>query len=158
LFEFLRIKGKIRNINLFGLRRYEERRPASYIYFGTALYLLLFFFPQQIAIPCILCACFSDPILGEIRHQFTKKTIYFIGLFLCMCFFLLTWYAAELWVLLFLVPIGGVAAVIGETVKFEYIDDDFMIQILPAIIIMIIWQGLLQINVNILPDRIILPL
>jgi len=85
ILEYLRIKGKIRNSNFFGLRIYEEKRPASYVYFGVALCILLVFFPQQIAIPCILCACFSDPIIGEIRYRLVKKR-HISLVFLSACF------------------------------------------------------------------------
>ncbi|MCK5458904.1 MAG: dolichol kinase, partial [Thermoplasmatales archaeon] len=35
ILEYLRIKGIIRSSNFFGLRIYEEKRPASYVYFGV---------------------------------------------------------------------------------------------------------------------------
>ena len=90
ILEYLRIKGAISSSNFFGLKIYEEKRPASYTYFGVATLVLLLFFPQQIAIPCILCACFSDPIIGEIRYRYGKKDAYIIGFFVCLFFFLIT--------------------------------------------------------------------
>lgn len=158
ILEYLRIKGKICNSNFFGLRIYEEKRPASYVYFGVALCILLVFFPKQIAIPCILCACFSDPIIGEIRYRLGKKKAYVIGFFVCMFFFLITWYTADIPILLLASLLGASAAVVGEAKKFWLIDDDFMIQILPAIILLLLWQGFLFGGINILPAELLLPI
>ncbi len=156
--EYLRIKGIIHSSNFFGLRIYEEKRPASYVYFGVALLILLVFFPQQIAIPCILCACFSDPIIGEIRHRLGKKEAYIGGFLICMFFFLITWHTVDISILLPISILGASAAVIGEAKKFWLIDDDFMIQMLPAVILFLLWQVLLLGGMNILPAELILPL
>ena len=158
ILEYLRIKGKIHSNNFFGLRIYEEKRLASYVYFGVAILILLVFFPQQIAIPCILCACFSDPIIGEIRHRYGKKEAYIIGFLICMFFFLITWHTVDMSIMFFVSIFGASAAVIGEAKKFWLIDDDFMIQILPAVILLILWQGFLFGGINILPAELILPI
>jgi len=156
--EYLRIKGIIRSSNFFGLRTYEEKRPASYVYFGVALLILLVFFPQQIAIPCILCACFSDPIMGEIRHRLGKKEAYIGGFLICMFFFFITWHTVDVSILILISILGASAAVIGEVKKFWLIDDDFMIQMLPAVILFSLWQVLLFGGIDILPAELILPL
>lgn len=156
LIEFFRIKGKLKRSHFFRLRSYEEKRPASYIYFGIAILILLLFFPQQIAIPCILCACFSDPIIGELRNRFGKKNTYVLGFFVCMFFFLVTWYKTEIWIAFSVSIIGGLGALLGEMKKFWFIDDDFMIQILPAILIFVLWQVLKLFNLDILPSELII--
>ena len=157
ILEYFRLKGRIDRNHFFRLRIYEEKRPAGYLYFGVAALILLLFFPQQIAIPCILCACFSDPIIGEIRHHSGIKKAYVIGFFVCVFFFLITWFKADIWIVLLVSIIGGTGALIGEVKKFWLIDDDFMIQILPAILILILWQGLKVTGLDILPAEIILP-
>ena len=156
--EYFRIKGRINRNHFFGLRTYEEKRPAGYLYFGVATLFLLLFFPQQIAIPCILCACFSDPIIGELRYRMGIKEAYIIGFFVCVFFFSVTWFKADIWIVLLVSIIGGTGALIGEAKKFWLIDDDFMMQILPAILILILWQGLKVTGLDILPVEIILPI
>jgi dolichol kinase len=158
ILELIRIKGVVPSSSFFGLRVYEEKRPASYVYFGVATLVLLLFFPQQIAIPCILCACFSDPIIGEIRHRYGKKEAYIIGFFVCMFFFIITWHIAETWIIILISLIGSATAVIGESKKFWLIDDDFMIQMLPATILLLLWQGFLFGGINILPAKLIIPI
>ena len=156
--EYRRLHGDIDHQRFFGLRGYEKRRPASYLYFGFAMLLLLLFFPQQIAIPCILCASFTDPIIGESRFYLGKKQAYLIGFFFSMFFFTMTWYHAEWWILLAVSLLGATGAVIGEGKKLRFIDDDFMIQILPALLLVVLWQALLLLGINILPPPIINPL
>jgi dolichol kinase len=156
--EYHRLRGDLDHQRFFGLRGYEKRRPASYLYFGFAMLLLLLFFPQQIAIPCILCASFTDPIIGETRFYFGKKKAYLIGFFFSMFFFTITWYHAEWWILLTVSLLGATGAVAGEAKKLWLIDDDFLIQILPAVMILVLWQGCLLLGVDMIPPPLILPL
>jgi hypothetical protein len=52
--------------------------------------------------------------------------------------------------------VGATGAVIGETRKFRWLDDDFMIQILPAILIALIWIIASQLGLN-LPEPLLHP-
>ena len=156
LLEYLRISGKIDSKHFFGLRMYEKNRAGSYVFFGVAILLLLIFFPQQIAIPCILCACIADPIMGEVRHRFEKKYVYITGFIVCLLFFMITWYKAAIWLMLLVSIVGAAGAVIGEAKKFWWLDDDFMIQMLPAIFLLAIWLSAQYIGIA-LPEPIIYP-
>ena len=88
ILEVLRLSGKISSNHFFGLRMYEEKRIGSYVFFAVAILILLRFFPQQIAIPCILCATLGDPIIGEIRRRYSMNYVYIL-VFLYVCTFLL---------------------------------------------------------------------
>lgn len=156
--EYNRIQGGFNQQRFFGLRVYERKRPASYLYFGAAALILLLMFPQQIAIPCILCGSFSDPMIGEFRYYLGKKNAYIIGFIGSLFFFLITWYKADLWVIILVSLLGATGTVIGEAKKNSFIDDDFMIQILPAIVILLIWQGILIFGIDILPPPLLYPL
>jgi len=158
MIDYRRIRGELDYQRFFGLRSYEKGRPASYLYFGIGMLLLLLLFPQQIAIPCILCASFSDPIIGESRYYLGKKQAYLIGFLVSLFFFLITWYRADWWAILAVSVVGATGAVVGEAQKLTFIDDDFMIQILPALLLLLVWQGTLFIGINILPAPLILPL
>ena len=156
LLEILRIKGYISSSHFFGLRMYEKKRIGSYVFFAVGILILLTFFPQQIAIPCILCACLGDPIIGEIRRGYNEKYVYFVGFLVCLFFFMITWYKANIWLFLLVSIVGSTGAMIGETKKFKWLDDDFMIQFVPAILIGIIWIAIPLIGFN-YPDQIIYP-
>ena len=155
--EILRIKGKISSDHFFGLRMYEQNRVGSYVFFAVGILILLMLPWQGIAIPCILCACLGDPIIGEVRIHFGRIYGYVLGFLVCMLFFLIVWHDFNL---IFVVPVsivGGLGAIIGESKKFWWIDDDFMIQILPAILLIIIWLSASYIGLNLPPDQIITP-
>ncbi len=139
ILEVLRLTGKISSNYFFGLRMYEKKRIGSYVFFAVAILILLRFFPQQIAIPCILCATLGDPIIGEIRRRFNLKYVYLIGFFMCMYFFIITWFKSDFFLIILVSIVGGFGAIIGETKKFWWLDDDFMIQMIPAILLLIIW-------------------
>jgi dolichol kinase len=156
--EYHRLRGALDHQRFFGLRNYEKKRPASYLYFGIAVLLLFLLFPQQIAIPCILCASFTDPIIGETRYHLGKKKAYLIGFIISLFFFFITWYRAEWWILILVSLIGATGALAGEAKKLRYIDDDFMIQMLPALLLLLFWQGSMTFGFNILPPKIILPI
>jgi len=157
ILEFLRIKGKVSSNHFFGLRMYEKNRVGSYLFFGVAIVTLLLYFPQQIAIPCILCASIGDPVIGEIRSRFGHKSAYAIGFLVCMLFFVVSWYKADFFVMFFVSVVGAFGAVVGEMKKFWWIDDDFMIQMLPAVLLLIIWFSASYIGFS-LPDKIIYPI
>jgi len=157
-FEYLRIKGALRSRTFFGLRMYEQNRPGSYLYFGVAVLLLLFFFPQQIAIPCILCGSLGDPILGELRYRFGKFKAACLGFFFCMLFFSVSWYTADTFIMISVAILGAFCAVVAEAKKFLLLDDDFMIQMVPAVIILVLWLGIKTMGFDILPSVILHPL
>ena len=156
LIEILRIKGFISSEHFFGLRLYEQKRIGSYVFFAVAILILLRFFPQQIAVPCILCACFADPLMGEIRNRFDKKTAIITGFLLCMFFFVFTWYKADPILMIAVGIIGAAGAVIGESKKFFWLDDDFMIQMTPAILLLLVWYLIPIVGLT-APDNIIYP-
>lgn len=157
IIEILRITGKISSDHFFGLRFYEKNRVGSYLFFGMAVLLLLVLFPQQIAIPCILCGCLGDPIIGEIRNNYGKKQAVLIGFLVCMIFFIIAWHNVDLWLIIFLSIFGAGFAVIGEMKKIWWLDDDFMIQILPAIMLFLLILFLNQVGLSIGFENIIHP-
>ncbi len=159
LLEILRLQKKIKQTHFFGLRTYETRRPASYVYFGVGTLLLLLFFPQQIAIPCILCACLADPAIGELRQRLTPLPTTLIGFIICFLFFATTWNTAEPWLIILISTSGATAAILGETLNKPWLDDDLLIQLLPALCLFIIWQLLQALTeVQILPEVILHPI
>lgn len=157
ILEVLRLKGVISNDYFFGLRMYEKNRIGSYLFFGLAVLVLLRFFPQQIAIPCILCGCIADPVMGEIRYRFGKIRVILIGFLICMLFFVVAWYKADLWIVFLVSIVGASGAVLGEVKKFWLLDDDFMIQIVPAVLLIVILLALTQIGVEVSFEQVIYP-
>ncbi|EMR74010.1 dolichol kinase [Thermoplasmatales archaeon SCGC AB-539-N05] len=148
ILEYMRIKGTIEGNHFFGLRMYEKNRVGSYVFFGIGILILLLFFPQQIAVPCILCASLADPLMGEIRYKHGERKVILAGFIVCAFLFAVTWYNAQPLIIVIVTLVGATGAVIGETRKFRWLDDDFMIQILPAILIALIWIIAGQLGIN----------
>ncbi|MBN2066059.1 MAG: dolichol kinase [Candidatus Thermoplasmatota archaeon] len=155
--EIARVQGVISGSHFFGLRMYEQKRVGSYLFFASGIVILLYFFPQQIAVPCILCACLADPIMGEARYRFGKKEAYAIGFLVCLLFFVVTWYKADLWVMMVAAFIGSIGAVLGESVNAWWLDDDFMIQLTPALLLLMFLIGVEAMGVTALPEPVIYP-
>jgi len=152
LIEVLRVKGRI---NLKGLRDYERTRLSGFFYFAIGAIILLIFFPQQIAIPCILCAAFCDPLVGESRKRLGKGTAYAMMFVLSFFIFLLIWSSSTYCIAVSFM--GAAAAVLGEVVKSRWIDDNVLIQLLPASIILICYFIVLHMGINILPVVVLTP-
>ena len=158
VFEVMRIRKLIKNHKIFGLREYEENRFGSYLYFGIGAAILLLFFPQQIAIPSILGAAFVDPAIGELRSKTGKMTAYTVGFTLSLFFFSFTWLTAP-FPFSFIAPvIGAFGAVVGEIKKFRWVDDDLLIQLIPAVLLGILYLLTGLLGVAFLPSEIIHPL
>jgi len=128
IIEILRLKGKI---NLIGMRDYEKNRISGFFFFATGAAILLNFFPCQIAVPCILCASFADPIVGELKRKMRKEIAYVVMFVFSFVVFLIILdnstmppFTASM--------LGAASVVLGEIMGCRWIDDDLLIQILPA--------------------------
>ena len=156
ILEISRLKGFVNSDHFFGLRMYEKNRIGSYVFFALAILILLRFFPQPITIPCILCACLGDPLIGEIRYRFSTRYVYVMGFLICMIFFLISWYKADPFLMILVGIVGAFGALIGEVKKFWWLDDDFMIQMFPAVLLAFIWLAIPHIGFS-YPGEIIYP-
>jgi uncharacterized membrane protein len=96
--------------------------------------------------------------MGESRYYLGKKRAYLIGFIVSFFIFLVTWYQADWWILILVSLLGATGALIGEVKKLKHVDDDFMIQILPALLLLLVWQGGVAFGVCILPPKMILPI
>lgn len=155
--EIARVRGVISSNHFFGLRMYEQKRVGGYLFFALGIVILLYLFPQQIAVPCILCACLADPIMGETRYHLGKKEAYLIGFLVCLLFFVVTWYKADLLVMMIAALTGSCGAVLAESFNIWWLDDDFMIQIIPALLLLALLIGSKAMGMTVLPEPIIYP-
>ena len=135
LFDLLRLNKKIYFPKSEIFRHYEHKRLGSYVYFGFGILLLFLFFPEHIAVPCILCASISDPLMGELRYYFGKNTSFLGGFMLSFLFFFIFLSITSFFVLVFTALVGAAMVVFSEHIAGFWLDDDLLIQIIPAIII-----------------------
>lgn len=130
--EIIRLQGKLSKAFLFPFRKYETYRVGAHIWLGASAIFLLLFFPQQIAAPCILAVCFADPVIGELRKR-NKVAGVMSGFIICLGIFALFDYSLYLALLL-----GGLA-VAAESLRVKSIDDNLLMPLIPAIIILVGW-------------------
>ncbi len=141
-----------RDIKISCLRDYEERRVGGYVYFGMGSAILLLFFPQQISIPCIVSTSLADPLAGEMR-KLGLVPASVSSMLLSFFIFFSTWLSSP--IALQIAVLGALSTTASEFVKSRYIDDDLLMQIVPAILMYIVYFYL---GKEILPDRIIYPM
>ncbi|KAA0007547.1 MAG: dolichol kinase [Thermoplasmata archaeon] len=141
-----------RDIKISCLRDYEERRVGGYVYFGMGSAILLLFFPQQISIPCIVSTSLADPLAGEMR-KLGLIPASVSSMLLSFFIFFSTWLSSP--IALQIAVLGALSTTASEFVKSRYIDDDLLMQIVPAILMYIVYFYL---GKEILPDRIIYPM
>lgn len=127
--EAYRILGGVSTEAFFGLREYERYRISGYVYFASSVVLLLYAFPPAIAAACIVGAAIGDPILGEFRRAKREHAGWAATLAFGTIVFAALGFHPSLAVL------GGGLLVAGELWKNRYLDDDFMMPILPAVVL-----------------------
>lgn len=133
-FEIIRLwKG----ITFFGLRPHETNQIASFAWAAAGVTLLLWLFPQDIASAALVAMALVDPLAGELRASKIRDKVtittsiaaYFI-LFFVVCALAGDRGAAAC---LFLAIIASVVAIPSEWFDLKYVDDDFLMLVLPAL-------------------------
>jgi hypothetical protein len=155
LMEVLRLTGKW-DLSLY--RDYEQYRVSAPFWFSATTACVILLTPQWFAVPCILCVTFADPVLGELRvREFRYYPI--IGIIMCTAAFMIYSYPIIIAVLL------GLAATLAEIIQSrEYnkssvlfisglLDDNFLMQFIPALFIALIWLTGSQLGFQWLPPE-----
>lgn len=135
-FESFRIQMSLK---IIGMRPYEYSRLSGFAWAFMGMATVDLFFPFYIALPSLLSMALMDPLAGEMRLRgMANKTIIiwplsFLIFAVCMVFFhmqpLLTMlYAAG----------GSTAAWLSEHFKFKAVDDDYLMTVLPAAVIILL--------------------
>lgn len=117
----------------FGLREYEKKRPAGYFWGATGYVLALLLFEQRFAMITILGTTLVDPILGEMRASQWKQMGPPVGF---IAWSVVAYACAVLVPLptpLLLIPVGALIAVFVEAPKVPYVDDNFVMNIVPLL-------------------------
>lgn len=124
--EILRLSGRLRTESFFGLREYERRRVSGYLYAAYSFAALLLFFPQTLAVPCIVGAAIGDPIIGELRAAGKASAAWGAGIVFVGGVFLVSGWT-PVWA-----AIAGALATSAEHWKFRHVDDDLLMPLVPA--------------------------
>ena len=164
------------SIIFMGLHEHERNHVASYLWFTSGAMLLILIFPQQISAPCIVATALGDPVIG-LTKPLRRRFIFSIAFLICLIVFIIFKYEILLAVL------AAIITFIAESFEFKVrlrlrpnlfwsrskhqfskfrslfdflfrTDDDFMMQVIPAIILSIIFLVFPQL----LPPKVLFPL
>ncbi len=134
--EILRFK---RGIKIIGLRDYEEKRIAGFVWFASGSCLLLGLYeldlvPQNFVIGTIIMAAYTDPLIGESTKKWGDNIGIVSGL---ACSFVIY----QIIIGGFFYPIiGSIVAVAVEKPKIKWFDDDFAMQLFPILAMCILYS------------------
>ena len=134
VFEVIRLwKG----ITFFGLRPHEKYQIASFAWAAAGVTLLLWLFPEDIASGALVAMALVDPLAGELRASKIKDSvtisaslIAYFALFFVICALVGD---RGLVVCISLAVVGSAVAIPSEWVEVRYVDDDFLMLVLPAL-------------------------
>jgi dolichol kinase len=119
---------------IIGIREYEYDRFSAASWAALALVLALLFFPYQLAAPAIIGMAWVDPLIGELRRHKSKlyplvPTVVYLSLT-----FAILWYFFGLTTTVIIASAVATGLAIGiERVRTKYIDDDFLMTIVPLL-------------------------
>ena len=126
-----------RGFTVLGLRPHETDQIASHAWAATAIVLVLWLFPHDIATAALVGMAFVDPLAGEMRSAKLRMRM-IVGVssiaYLCLAIVaLLVWNERLLPEILLLGIVGMLTAIPSEYFKFRHIDDDFLMAVIPAV-------------------------
>lgn len=124
------------------IRPYEERRVASYVYYGIALAVAVLFFPKPIAAVVVLGTAWVDPLAGELRlrrvssaAQWGVPAVVYAVLGFSALRLAGAWPLAGCAVAAI---IAAIVAVIAERPRHRWYDDDLAMTLVPAIALVLL--------------------
>ena len=128
-----------KGIKIVGMRDYEKDRIASFVWFASGACLLLLLYeldlaPQSFVIGTIIMASYTDPVIGEANKKYGEKWGIILGL---GCSFII--YQLIIGVLFYAI-IGSIVAVIAERPKIKWFDDDLAMQIIPIVVMCLLYS------------------
>ncbi len=135
--EVFRLKFKW---TLLGHRVHEARTISSFAWGVLSLCLVLLFAPgKEYAIPIIWSCALVDPLLGELRRtELNRDLVMLIGMIVVA----LIWWLATVWLgtAWQLALLMGPLIVGLEAPNFRWIDDNALMQIVPLLIILLLYD------------------
>ena len=133
-FESIRIW---KNWTFMGLRPHEKGHLASHAWAAAGLVIVLWLFPKDIASAAIVGWALVDPVLGELRSRkmsdLSVITLSFAAYFVLAVAMFVLWNERGALELVALSLVGAAVAIPAEWAEIRYVDDDFMMSVLPAL-------------------------
>lgn len=124
---------------VYGGRPYEMNRPSALALGALALTICFIFFPKHLVIPSVLTMALVDPFIRLVRgntHIYPYLPLFFAVVIFYTCFSLLTG-----WSFAYRLPmalLGGAIAIAVERPHLNWLDDDFLLLLVPTIVLYVI--------------------
>lgn len=130
--EALRLKtGKV----FFGLREYEKKRVSAFAWFAIGMSIALLWFEMVYVVPVVIGMAFIDPLIGEIKRKnerfYPILPIVIYGTIMFTCLLILS--EMSIGPLILLTFVATFFAILAERWNIKYIDDDFLMIIIPLL-------------------------
>lgn len=132
-----------RRATFFGLRPHEKDSIASFAWAAAGITIALWLMPWEIATPVLIGMGLVDPLAGELRRTSSPVWLTFllpIAVYMTICAVAMgTLTEAALPMLLAISTVGAFLAVAAERWRSTYVDDDFLMIIVPGLFMSLIW-------------------
>jgi dolichol kinase len=128
----------------FGLREYEGRQLSAYTWAGIGMTMALILFPMAFVICAVVGMGWTDPLIGELRQKWKKAypalpiLVYFTITISCLRIFS----DISLWSQFFLAGIATAVALLSERPALKYVDDDFLMLMVPLLVMTGVYEYL----------------
>jgi dolichol kinase len=124
-----------KGMTFLGLRPHEKNQIASFAWAAAGI-TAVWLSPHDIASAALVGMALVDPLAGELRSagvHVRKRTAASLVAYFAICLgILLAWDVRPVIELLLLSSVATVLAVASEGVKTRYVDDDFLMSVVPA--------------------------
>lgn len=135
LFEVVRL---LKGWTFFGLRPHERRQIASFVWASAGAVIALWFFREDVASAAIVGMALVDPLAGELRRVRSSLQVT-VGLPIVAYAVIAAAVLAAFDTMPHLPLVGAslcgaVAAVLAERWKVRYVDDDFLMIVVPCLL------------------------
>jgi len=143
LFESVRLW---RGVTFFGLRPHERNSIASFAWAAAGITLALWLMPWEIATPVLIGMGLVDPLVGVLRcakrARWLQVLLPLVVYFAICVISLASLTTLPLPELVLISVIGAALAVAAERQRVPYVDDDFLMIIVPGIVMSLLWLAL----------------
>lgn len=127
-----------RGWSVFGQRPYEKGRLSAFAWSAVGIALVLLLLPEKrYAVPIICAYAIGDPLLGELRGaQLNKILVISAGILVIAAIWALAhlYLGTPLWLMWIMAPL----TVAAEWPRLSWVDDNFLMQALPLLLILIV--------------------
>jgi hypothetical protein len=128
-FELVRL---VRGFKVPGMRSYEKEQISAGAWAGIALTVAFLFFPVQYAAPVIVGMALVDPVIGKVRRTRWYPWGPYLFHLAIMITVLALFLPLDLWTVI-VAAITSALALGAEGIKTSYVDDDFLMIVVPLI-------------------------